>query len=157
MKKKEIVLGFGSNLGEREETIREAYRLLEEELGQMKCCSGFIETEPWGFESKDRFVNSAAVFLSDKTPEQTLSICNSIEARLGRRRSETAVGYASRTIDIDILFYSNEIISTPNLQIPHPLIAQRDFVLLPLREIIPDFVHPILSCTIDSLIRQKSL
>ncbi len=157
MREIEVVLGFGSNIGARKETIQEAYRLLEEELGRMKSCSSFIETEPWGFESKEKFINSAAVFLTDKSPQETLTICNSIEARLGRERSEMAVGYASRTIDIDILFYSNQVIDEPNLQIPHPLIPQRSFVLLPLVEIIPDFLHPILDCSVRSLAKNSSV
>ncbi len=147
----EITLGFGSNLGKRKETIEQAYILLEEELGEMISKSSFLETEPWGFESENKFMNSVAVFRTSKTPEQALDICNAIEAKLGRKRSETSVGYSSRTIDIDILFCENKIIDTERLKVPHPLIDKRDFVLKPLKEIMPDFVHPLLGKKISEI------
>lgn len=147
----DVILGFGSNIGQRKETIETAYRELERELGTMKAASSFVETEPWGFESKDKFLNSAAVFATDKSCEQVLEVCNRVEAHLGRTRSQSDVGYASRTIDIDILFYGNEVIDTPRLKVPHPLLEKRDFVLRPLREIAPNFVHPTLNRSIDLL------
>lgn len=139
-----IVLGFGSNLGDREEYILAAYRLLEEELGELIKKSSFIETSPWGFESENSFINSVAVFETKKTPYEALEICNKIEKELGRKRNPEHKGYQNRTIDIDILFYEDIILDTPTLKIPHPLIAERDFVLIPLKEILPNLLHPIL-------------
>lgn len=139
-----IVLAFGSNLGDREEYILAAYRLLEEELGELIKKSSFIETSPWGFESDNSFINSVAEFETKKTPYEALEICNKIEKELGRQRNPLHKGYQNRTIDIDILFYEDIILDTPTLKIPHPLIAERDFVLIPLKEILPNLLHPIL-------------
>lgn len=139
-----IVLAFGSNLGDREEYILAAYRLLEEELGVLIKKSSFIETPAWGFESDNSFINSVAVFETQKTPYEALEICNRIEKELGRQRNSLHKGYQNRTIDIDILFYEDIVLDTPTLKIPHPLIEERDFVLIPLKEILPNLLHPIL-------------
>ena len=139
-----IVLAFGSNLGDREEFILSAYRLLEEELGELIKKSSFIETPAWGFESENSFINSVAVFETKKTPLEALEICNKIEKELGRERNPLHKGYQNRTIDIDILFYEDIVLDTPTLKIPHPLIQERDFVLIPLKEILPNLLHPIL-------------
>ncbi len=146
----EIVLGFGSNIGNRRTTIEQAYDMLSRTLGKMTKCSSFIETEPWGFECKDKFINSVAVFETLLSPLEALKVCNETEYALGRRRNN-AVGYASRTIDIDILFCEDRIIDTAELQVPHPLIDKRNFVLLPLKEILPDFVHPLLNKKIKDI------
>ena len=146
-----IVLGFGSNLGDREGLILSAYRLLEEELGELIKKSSFIETSPWGFESENSFINSVAVFETKKTPLEALEICNKIEKELGRQRNSLHKGYQNRTIDIDILFYEDIILDTPTLKIPHPLIEERDFVLIPLKEILPNFIHPVLKKEIKDI------
>ncbi len=146
-----ITLGFGSNLGERKNIILQAYELLEEKLGKKTQESTMIETEAWGFESENLFLNSVAVFETNKTPRESLLICNEIEALLGRRRNPNATTYENRPIDIDILFYENEIINEHDLKIPHPLIPQRDFVLLPLKELMPNFVHPVFQKAIKEL------
>ncbi len=146
-----ITLGFGSNLGERKEIILQAYTLLEEKLGKKTQESTMIETKAWGFESENLFLNSVAVFETDKTPRESLVICNEIEALLGRRRNPNATTYENRPIDIDILFYENEIIDESDLKIPHPLISQRDFVLIPLKELMPNFSHPVLKKRIKEL------
>ncbi|MEE0976364.1 MAG: 2-amino-4-hydroxy-6-hydroxymethyldihydropteridine diphosphokinase [Bacteroidales bacterium] len=150
-----ITLGFGSNLGERKETIEQAYEFLEKELGEMISKSSFIETEPWGFTSDNMFMNSVAVFETEKTPMQALEICNVIEEKLGRRRSVDDVGYASRSIDIDILFCDSQIIDTQRLKVPHPLIEKRDFVLNPLKEIMPEFIHPLIGKKIIDIFSDK--
>ena len=146
-----IVLGFGSNLGNREEYILAAYRLLEEELGELIKKSSFIETSPWGFESDNSFINSVAEFETLKSPFEALAICNKIEKELGRKRNPEHKGYQNRIIDIDILFYEDIILDTPTLKIPHPLIEERDFVLIPLKEILPNLLHPILKKTIKDI------
>ncbi len=146
-----IVLGFGSNLGDREEYILAAYRLLEEELGELIKKSSFIETSPWGFESDNSFINSVAVFETQKTPFEALEICNKIEKELGRQRNSLHKGYQNRTIDIDILFYEDIVLDTPTLKIPHPLIQERDFVLTPLKGILPNYIHPTLKKEIKDI------
>jgi 2-amino-4-hydroxy-6-hydroxymethyldihydropteridine diphosphokinase len=144
-----IVLGFGSNLGDREEFINTSYKLLEERLGIMIKKSLFIETPAWGFESENKFLNSVAIFQTNKTPIEALRICNQIEKELGRIREGNT--YQNRTIDIDILFYEDMILNTPELIIPHPLIQKRDFVLIPLKEILHDYVHPLLKKKIKDI------
>jgi 2-amino-4-hydroxy-6-hydroxymethyldihydropteridine diphosphokinase len=146
-----IVLGFGSNLGDREEFILSAYKFLEEELGELVNKSSFIETPAWGFESDNSFINSVAVFETEKTPYEALEICNKIEKELGRERNPEHKGYQNRTIDIDILFYEDIVLDTPTLKIPHPLIQERDFVLTPLKEILPNLLHPILKKEIKDI------
>ena len=146
-----IVLAFGSNLGDREEYILAAYRLLEEELGELIKKSSFIETSPWGFESENSFINSVAEFETKKTPYEALEICNIIEKELGRERNPEYIGYQNRTIDIDILFYEDIVLDSPTLKIPHPLIAERDFVLIPLKEILPNLIHPVLKKEIKDI------
>ena len=145
----EIVLGFGSNLGNREEFINTSYKLLEERLGIMIKKSLFIETLAWGFKSENKFLNSVAIFQTDKTPIEALRICNQIEKELGRVREGNT--YQNRTIDIDILFYDDIILNTPELIIPHPLIQKRDFVLTPLKEILPNLIHPVLKKKIKDI------
>ena len=144
-----IVLGFGSNLGDRKNIILQAYELLEEKLGTKLQESSFIETEAWGFESENKFLNSVAIFETKKTPRESLVICNEIEALLGRKRNPNATTDENRPIDIDILFYENEIIDEIDLKIPHPLIEKRDFVLIPLEELMPDYIHPVLNKKIN--------
>ena len=146
-----IVLAFGSNLGDREEYILAAYRLLEEELGELIKKSSFIETPAWGFESENSFINSVAEFETLKSPFEALEICNRIEKELGRERNPEQKGYQNRTIDIDILFYEDIILDTPTLKIPHPLIAERDFVLTPLKGILPNSIHPTLKKEIKDI------
>jgi len=138
-----IILSFGSNLGEKKENIQKAYHLLQEHLGDMLKCSSFYETKPWGFESSTYFVNSCALFSTLYNPFYCLKIINNIERQLGRQRSYLA-GYEDRIIDIDIIFYDQESIHTPELQIPHPLWQVRDFVINPLKEILPNLVIPLL-------------
>lgn len=115
-----IILSFGSNLGDREKLIKQAYKEIEDLIGKMIVCSSIIETKAWGFESKEMFLNSVAVFNTKKTPTECLSIIHNIEKSLGRVRNEDQVGYSSRTIDIDILFYDSLVLETPSLTIPHP-------------------------------------
>ena len=149
-----IILGLGSNLGKREENLEKACNLLQQNLGKITIKSSIIETKPWGFESQDMFLNSALVIDTDKTPFEALSICLQIEQLLGRVRTN-AQTYHSRLIDIDILFYENQIIESSELVIPHPLICKRDFVLIPLKGIIPEFIHPKLNIKIKDIPNPK--
>ncbi|MDR1725218.1 MAG: 2-amino-4-hydroxy-6-hydroxymethyldihydropteridine diphosphokinase [Bacteroidales bacterium] len=139
----QIVLGLGSNLGDRAANLSNACNLLEKYLGKIIKKSSIIETVAWGFESENKFFNSVIVIETLHNPFKALEICLDIEKQLGRLRINSKTKeYHSRTIDIDILFYNDLIIEDLNLQIPHPLICHRNFVLLPLKEILPDFLHP---------------
>jgi len=130
-----IYLGLGSNLGNRKENLAYAIRLIGERVGKVLRVSSFIETEPWGFESENTFVNSVILCETDLTPRQLLGATQKIEREMGRQKKSTDGGYSDRCIDIDILLYDDLRVDEPDLQIPHPLMLKRDFVMIPLREI----------------------
>ena len=129
-----VYLGLGSNLGERESLIQKAITLINERIGIVTRQSTLIETEPWGFESSHRFLNGVILCETQKTPRLVLKETQKIERELGRK-NKTALNYCDRPIDIDILLYDDLIIDEPDLKIPHPLMYDRDFVMIPLREI----------------------
>lgn len=139
MTKHQLYLGLGSNLGDRERNLRETIRLLGERVGEVTRQSSFIETEPWGFQSDNRFLNAAVLCLTDKTPREVLQLTQQIERDMGRRKvtdvKSPSRQYADRTVDIDILLYDDLTIDEPDLKVPHPLMYERDFVMLPLKQI----------------------
>lgn len=126
---------MGSNLGDRKENLACAIRLIGERVGKVLRVSSFIETEPWGFESDNTFVNAVILCETTLTPRQVLRATQKIEREMGRKKKSTDGGYADRCIDIDILLYDDLRVDEPDLQIPHPLMLKRDFVMIPLREI----------------------
>ncbi len=151
-------LSLGSNLGHKEQNIRNAIKLIAEQIGTIKAQSSFLETEPWGFQSSNKFLNAAVCVETSLTPCALLRKLQSIEKKLGRTRKTQPAQrgeqpqYEDRIIDIDILLYYKECnatpqfdfndwggsvqISTPLLTIPHPHMHERDFVLIPLKEIL---------------------
>ncbi|MDE5571948.1 MAG: 2-amino-4-hydroxy-6-hydroxymethyldihydropteridine diphosphokinase [Prevotella sp.] len=139
MTKHQLYLGLGSNLGDRECNLRETIRLLGERVGEVTRQSSFIETEPWGFQSDNRFLNAAVLCLTDKTPREVLQLTQQIERDMGRCKVTDVKShsrqYADRTVDIDILLYDDLTIDEPDLKVPHPLMYERDFVMLPLKQI----------------------
>jgi 2-amino-4-hydroxy-6-hydroxymethyldihydropteridine diphosphokinase len=140
MTKHQVYLSLGSNLGQREENLRKAIRLIHERVGEVVRQSSFIETEPWGFESDHPFMNAAVLCLTEKTPREVLRLTQQIERDLGKSKEHaTQRGESSkfhdRPIDIDILLYDDLTVDEPDLQIPHPLMYERDFVMIPLKEI----------------------
>ena len=149
--KKKVVcfLGLGSNLGERHENIQQAVKSLEAEEGiQVTKVSGHYETMPVGMTSQPKFINACCEVQVTLSPEELLDRINRIEARLGRRRE---VEMGPRTIDIDILMFGGLIMSEDGLQIPHPMMHERLFVLEPLKEIAPELVHPCIGITVSEL------
>ena len=146
-----VYLLLGSNLGNRKEILDKAIKLLCQEVGVIISQSKNYETTPWGVTNQPDFLNLAVSIQTRLEPLQILEITQSIENQLGRVRKEK---WGARLIDIDILFYGNEIIDEPNLKIPHPLLQERDFALSPMAEIAPNFVHPILGETVLEL-REK--
>ena len=130
-----IYLGLGSNLGNRKENLAYAIRFIGERVGKVLRVSSFIETEPWGFESENTFVNAVILCETDLTPRQVLLATQKIERELGRTHKSVGGHYADRLMDIDILLYDDLRVDEPDLQIPHPLMLKRDFVMIPLREI----------------------
>lgn len=137
-----IYLGLGTNVGNKEVNLTRAIEELSLALGKCIARSSFYETEPWGYESDNRFINCAAIFSTVKSPLELLDITESIERKLGRTRKSIDGIYHDRTIDIDILLYDDRTIESERLTIPHPLMHERLFVLAPLAEIAADTVHP---------------
>ena len=138
----EVYLSLGSNLGDREATLHEAINHLQQRAGEVLRTSSFLETEPWGFQSPNRFLNAAVCLLTDLTPHQLLTVTQQIERDLGRTAKTRSRAYADRPIDIDILLYYDIQLSTPELTIPHPLMHKRDFVMIPLKEVKAPYNPP---------------
>ena len=142
MTKYQVYLGLGSNLGDREEHIRKAISLIDERVGKVLRQSSLIETEPWGFESENKFLNGVILCETTLTPHRLLKTTQSIERTLGRKKKSTdsrllsPVSYTDRPIDIDILLYDDLTVDEPDLKIPHPLMHERDFVMIPLKELL---------------------
>lgn len=134
-----VFLGLGTNLGDREGNIRQAVRLIGERVGEVTRQSSLIETEPWGFESEHRFLNAVILCETSQTPRQVLETTQQIERDMGRKkitnRKSGSRTYSDRPIDIDILLYDDLTVDEPDLRIPHPLMHERDFVMIPLEEI----------------------
>ena len=145
-----LYLLLGGNLGNKQQVFAEARTRLEEQVGIISAQSAIYETEPWGFESEDLFWNQALELKTTLSPEGVLKQTQLIELELGRIRKEKQ--YDSRIIDIDILFFGDQIIKTANLTVPHPRIQERKFALVPLCEIAADFIHPLFRKNIRELL-----
>ena len=168
-------MSLGSNLGDREQQLKQAIRFIDERIGEVVRQSSFIETEPWGFQSDHRFLNAAICCLTDKTPREVLQLTQQIERDLGKTKAHATrrapqssalspqpsalspqpssitphpsslspqPSYFNRPIDIDILLYDDWKVNEPDLTIPHPLMHQRDFVMIPLKEIMTEQTNP---------------
>ena len=155
MTKHQVYLGLGTNLGDREANIQKAIQLIGERVGMVVRQSSLIETEPWGFESPNKFLNAVILCETERTPREVLRLTQKIERDMGRTQKSLAVSdrplavsskpraksqkpkakYTDRPIDIDILLYDNITVDEPDLKIPHPLMQERDFVMIPLGEI----------------------
>jgi 2-amino-4-hydroxy-6-hydroxymethyldihydropteridine diphosphokinase len=142
----QVVIGLGSNMGDRFASLSRALVFLKEEAGTILAASSVWETEPWGFEADEQFLNMVVVLRTKMQPGQLMQLFRSIEGRMGRMRNQGG-RYESRIIDIDILLWENRVISIPGLEVPHPKLADRRFVLEPLCEVAPDAVHPVTGLT----------
>ncbi len=141
----QIYILLGSNQGEREKMLQQATEAIERICGKIVRQSSIYETAPWGFESEQWFLNQVIQIESFLVPETLLEKLFAIELQLGRVRTNEQ--YSSRAIDLDLLYYSNIHLETKLLEIPHPRLHLRRFTLMPLSEIAPDFVHPVLKKT----------
>lgn len=145
-----VFLGIGTNLGNRELNLEQAIARIEEFIGPVLLSSSIYETEPWGFQAEDKFLNQVVKIETKLTPSGLLGKILMIESFLGRVRGPNR--YSSRLIDIDILLYERIIIDDENLKIPHPLLHERKFVLVPLCEVASEMVHPGLKKSFSELL-----
>ncbi len=143
-----VYIGIGSNMGNRQAHCRNAIEKLKDKGIVIKKVSSMYETKPWGLEEQPDFINMAVEAETGLSPDELLKVIKEVEEEMGR---EETVKWGPRTIDLDILFYDDLIISMEHLEIPHPLLHKRDFVLLPLSEIAPDKLHPVLKKTVIQL------
>ena len=131
-----VYLGLGTNLGDKQKNLNDAIRMLENLVGEVEKVSSVIETEPEGFKSDNLFLNAVVKVRTALSPFELLDITQDVEKSLGRKEKSSNGIYHDRVIDIDILLYDDINISTPRLVIPHPRMAQREFVMTPLAEIL---------------------
>lgn len=154
-----VVLLTGGNLGDVKRTLQAAQQLINARVGAVLRCSHRYESEPWGFSSDSRFSNQALEVSTDLTPHAVLDAVQAIEQELGRNRAAEVVEkarngahYTSRPIDIDILFYDDEVIDDERLTLPHPRLAEREFALVPLCEIMRTRRHPVSGHTVEQML-----
>ena len=170
---KEVFILLGSNRGDRKDYISKALEMIGIKAGAICKKSALYETEPWGFDDSTPFLNQVVDIETNLEPEALLEQLVTIEVRLGRIRPFDGCGcgvsssqalaqgsdtkefpaFSGRTIDIDILFYGQRLVFSDTLMIPHPRIHERRFTLVPLNEIAPEFIHPLLKKTISVLLR----
>lgn len=147
----DLYLILGSNLGDRLLNLKLAIDLIISEIGAIGLASGFYETEPWGNSNQQNFLNQVVRLRSDEAPLDLMEKILNLEHKLGRVRN--GAPNSPRTIDIDILFYGSLVITSENLTLPHPRLHLRKFVLIPLNEISPEFIHPVMGKSIGQLLQ----
>ena len=141
-------IALGSNLGDKEANLQQALKLLAEQGIEIEKVSTFLATEPYGVTDQPTFVNAVCCVKTALTPPALLETLLAVENKMGRVRLRH---WGERNIDLDLLLYENVILQTERLRLPHPDMQNRDFVLLPLAEIAPELVHPVLQKTIARL------
>lgn len=146
-----VYLLTGSNVGDSSALLNEAKLAIQKQVGEIEAASHLYKTAPWGNTNQQDFLNQVLAVNTDLSATDVLKTILNIELHMGRIREEK---WAPRTIDIDILFFNDEIIQQENLVVPHPLLHQRRFTLVPLAEIAPDYVHPTLHQTNTQLLQQ---
>ena len=149
-----LYLSLGTNLGDRQSNLKTALAHISQKIGTVQAVSDIMETEPWGFDSPNSFLNVAAKVQTRLAPADVLQKTQQIEKEMGRTAKTGADGYQDRIIDIDILLYDSLVMDTPDLTVPHKLMHKRRFVLEPLARIAPQLEHPVLHQTISELLTQ---
>jgi len=148
-KLQQIYLSLGANLGNREANLQKAIELIGQRVGEVVCVSSFIETAAWGKTDQPDFLNLALQVSTGLSPLEVLLLIQEIEHQLGRERKEK---WGARLLDIDIILWENQHIQYPQLEVPHPLMQDRTFVLIPMVEIAPEIEHPILKKNMKELL-----
>lgn len=143
-----VYLHTGSNIGDKKARLLQALVYIEAEVGTILKTSALYQTEAWGLTNQDDFFNQAVLVNTEFKPLEVLNKLKEIEIKMGRIKTER---WTARIIDIDILFWDNELVNEPSLTIPHPHIPERNFVLIPMLEIAPYLVHPLLNKNIEEL------
>ena len=157
MASESVFILLGSNLGERQLLVNQACGMIEERCGKIMAKSRLYESEPWGFKSEHWFWNMVVEISTSLSPEELMDTLLAIEKELGRDRSTPHEGYVSRPMDLDILYWNDGLIAdNQHVIVPHPRLHQRRFTLLPLCDIAPDYVHPILKKTNRQLLEECS-
>lgn len=147
-KMKKVYLHTGSNLGDREDNLRQANGLIEQYIGKIKTASRFYETQAWGVTNQPDFINQALIVDTAQSAQEVLRNIVKIEELMGRVRTEK---WVARVLDIDILMIDDLIINEKDLKVPHPHLHERNFVLVPLMEIAGEVIHPILNLPIEDI------
>lgn len=150
----QLYLSLGSNLGDREQLIQDSLHLLSHRVGQMQAVARLVETEPVGFVSAHKFLNTVALFYTTLSPIEVLELTQEIERELGRSRKSHGGVHYDRPIDIDLLLYDDLVMQTERLSLPHPRMHLRRFVLEPLAELAPNLLHPTLGRSVRDLLAQ---
>lgn len=153
---KTVYLSLGSNMGDRANHLMRA-KLKLKKLGVLSASSSIVESPAWGYKDPNAYLNMVLKLETSVDPKELMNELLDIEREEGRERMESSEKvYAARKIDIDILFYGNDIINEPDLEIPHPRLEQRNFILVPLAEISPNLEHPVLRKTIGQLVAEST-
>ena len=147
-------LCLGGNIGDRQKALELANAKINQIIGEVSLKSPIYETEAWGVDNQQAYLNQCIEVKTELMPNELILSLLSIEKELGRERSNSLT-YQSRTIDIDILLYNNQVIETEELTVPHPRLHLRKFVLIPLNAIAPNYLHPIFNKTIFSLLNES--
>ncbi len=147
----EVYILLGSNLEDPDKQLATAIQRIKEQVGPISRQSALYWSAPWGKEDQPAFLNQVILLQTNYTADELLRILLHIEQQMGRQR---LVKWGSRIIDLDILYYGNDIITHASLKIPHPEIANRRFVLIPLNELAPDFIHPVLNVSNETLLQR---
>lgn len=152
----DVYILLGSNLGKSADFLKQAKQMINKEIGTVFLESSLYRSEAWGFEHENYFLNQVITIKTSSEPSNVLERCLMIEKKMGRIRNKNSNRYIARNIDIDILFIDNLVIETDDLILPHPRIVERMFTLMPLNEIIPNYIHPIFKKTIFDLYKTCS-
>jgi len=147
-----IYLSLGSNLGQREQFLQEALKLIQNRIGGIESVSRYYESEAWGFSSENSFYNCCLSLQTTIEPLPLMDLLLEIEQEMGRLRQ--GMGYSDRLIDIDMLFYGDRQMDHPRLTLPHPSMGDRRFVLAPLAEIAPLLIHPVTGISITKMLQE---